>query len=76
MQELLDRRTSQGQGKDKGGDGAHVQTEEVESGNSQPVANGAAAAGESADVPSCSRRSLDVHELLSKGFGAIRKGHL
>ncbi|EDN03451.1 conserved hypothetical protein [Histoplasma mississippiense (nom. inval.)] len=76
MQELLDRRTSQGQGKEKGEDGSHVRTEEVESGNSQPVANGAAAAGKSADVPSYSRRSLDVHELLNKGFGAIRKGHL
>ncbi|KKZ59963.1 phospholipid-translocating ATPase [[Emmonsia] crescens] len=87
VQELLDRRAkdggggrarARGQGKGKG-EGADVQMEEVELGNSQTSVNGAAGPTTkegSADVSSPSRRSLDIQELLSKGFGTIRKGQL
>ncbi|KAL4932685.1 aminophospholipid-translocating P4-type ATPase DNF3 [Aspergillus undulatus] len=37
------------------------------------VVSDAASTAPSASAP---RRSMDVHEMLSKGFGAIRKGHL
>ncbi|PGH06776.1 phospholipid-translocating ATPase [Blastomyces parvus] len=82
VQELLDRRsTPSGQRKGKGGDGADVQMEEVELEDSRVVVNGGGGgrtAEESGDVsnPSPSRRSLDIQELLSRGFGAIRKGQL
>ncbi|OJD24543.1 hypothetical protein ACJ73_04094 [Blastomyces percursus] len=85
VQELLDRRSApHGRGKGKGVDSADVQMEEVELRNSQAFVNGGGAgaggrtAEESGDVssPSPERRSLDIQELLSRGFGAIRKGQL
>ncbi|KLJ09715.1 phospholipid-translocating ATPase [Blastomyces silverae] len=84
VQELLDRRSApHGRGKGKGGDGADVQMEEVELGDSQAVVNGGGGGGDRAaeesgivSSPSPSRRSLDIQELLSRGYGAIRKGQL
>ncbi|OOF98234.1 hypothetical protein ASPCADRAFT_164638 [Aspergillus carbonarius ITEM 5010] len=48
-----------------------VETEDVELGG-----YGANSMPEDEEVPKTPRRSVEVHELFSKGFGAIRKGHL
>ncbi|OAX78848.1 hypothetical protein ACJ72_06839 [Emergomyces africanus] len=77
-----------GKRKEKGkGEGAAVQMEEVELADRRPslfvnrnadspVEAGGGGRGQDVEAQSPSRRSLDIQELLSKGYGAIRKGNL
>ncbi|PWY87714.1 haloacid dehalogenase-like hydrolase [Aspergillus heteromorphus CBS 117.55] len=78
VRELLARPRVMTTNTNKTGSGVPVETEDVELEGyySSGGNNGPDGEEEEVEVPKTPRRSVEVHELFSKGFGAIRKGHL